>query len=174
MPVPGPTERLTFREMTPDDLDLLVGLLGDPEVMWVYTHPFSRDEVRAWIEWNARMYREHGFGLWILALRENGAFVGECGLTVQTVAGVTEIEIGYQLLPGAWGRGLATEAAAACRDFARDVAGLERVVAFIDPRNVASQRVAGKIGLAFEREVEIPEKTLWLYAQAFRAPTAAD
>ena len=168
MPVPGPTERLTFREMTIDDADLLVALLGDPDVMWVYPHPFSRDEVQAWIDWNVQSYHARGFGLWVLALRDSGDFVGECGLTVQTVAGVTEIEVGYQLLPAFWSRGLATEAVAACRDFGRDIAGLERVVAFIDPRNIASQRVAAKVGLAFEREVRIPEKTLWLYAQAIR------
>src|SRR5438552_2310339 len=75
-PTPGPTERLAFREMGPDDLDLMCTLLGDPEVMWVYPEPFSRARVRAWIDWNVRGYRERGFGLWILQDLESGGFVG--------------------------------------------------------------------------------------------------
>ena len=59
---------------------------------------------------------------------------------------------------------IATEAARACRSFAREVAGLHRLVALIDPRNVASQRVAAKIGLAFEREASVPGKVLRVYS----------
>jgi len=164
MPVPSPTARLAFREMTLADLDDLASLLGDPEVMWVYPHPYTRDEARGWIEWNQRLYQEMGFGLWYLVLRETGAFVGECGLTPQQVEGVTEIEVGYHVRPELWGRGLATEAVGACRAFARDVAGLDRLVALIDPRNLPSQRVATKNGLAFEREAAVPGKVLRVYS----------
>ena len=75
MPVPPPTARLVFREMTPDDLDAMHGLLGDPVVMWVYPEPYTREQVAEWIAMNRRSYRDRGFGLWILALRETGEFV---------------------------------------------------------------------------------------------------
>lgn len=164
MAVPPPTDRLAFREMAADDLDAMFGLLGDPAVVWVNPRPCTRDEVRAWIERNRRRYVERGFGLWIVTERATGAFVGECGLTQQVFAGSTEIEVAYQLRSEFWGRGLATEAAAACVAFARDVASLPRVVALIDPRNHASKRVAAKIGLAWERDVLVPGKTLGVYA----------
>jgi RimJ/RimL family protein N-acetyltransferase len=48
--------------MTPDDLDDMAALLGDPEVMRYYPRPKSRDEALAWIAWNQRLYREYGFG----------------------------------------------------------------------------------------------------------------
>lgn len=150
--------------MTPADQPDMERLLGDAEVMWVYGAPFDRERVRDWIDWNVRLYRDHGFGLWLLTLRETGEFVGECGLTPQVVEGTTEIEVGYQLLTAFWGRGLASEAAAACRDFARDVARLDRLVALIDPRNTASQHVAASIGLAYERDATFPTKTLRVYA----------
>lgn len=169
MPVPGPTARLTFREMTRRDQPELERLLGDPEVMWVYPEPFGERRVREWIDWNLRLYRERGFGLWLLHDRETGALVGECGLVEQNVEGVTEIEVGYQLLRESWGRGLATEAAAACRDHARDVAGLTRLVALIDPRNTASQRVAANIGLTLERKVQFPSKILGVWAADLHA-----
>jgi RimJ/RimL family protein N-acetyltransferase len=47
MPVPPPTARLAFREMTPRDLDDMAGLLGDPEVMRHYPHPKSREAASA-------------------------------------------------------------------------------------------------------------------------------
>ena len=176
MACPPPTARLAFREMTHKDQPPLERLLGDPAVMWVYTAPFDSAAVRAWIDWNLGLYQERGFGLWLLTLRETGEFVGECGLTIQNVEGTAEIEVGYQLLQEHWGRGLATEAAAACRDFARDVLGLDRLVALIDPRNVASQHVASRIGLVLERQARFPTKVLGVYAADLRTRrgTAAD
>jgi RimJ/RimL family protein N-acetyltransferase len=152
MPVPPSTPRLAFREMTPDDLDDMAALLGDPEVMRYYPHPKSRDEALAWIAWNQRLYREYGVGLWLLTLREGGEFVGDCGLTPQQIEGADEIEVGYHVRAAFQGRGLATEAAAACRDYARDVLGVDRLIAIIDPGNRPSQRVAEKLGLVAERD----------------------
>ena len=85
-------------------------------------------------------------------LASSGEFVGDCGLTPQQVDGVTEIEVGYHVRAALQGRGLASEAASACRDHARDVLGIERLIAIIDPRNRPSQRVAKKLGLVVERE----------------------
>jgi RimJ/RimL family protein N-acetyltransferase len=85
-------------------------------------------------------------------LRDTGEFVGDCGLTPQDVDGVTEIEVGYHVRAALQGRGYATEAAAACRDYARDVLKLDRLIAIIDPGNRPSQRVAEKLGLVFERK----------------------
>ena len=90
--------RLTFREMTPDDLDDMALLLGDPEVMTYYPRPKTRDEAVQWIEWNRALYRTHGYGLWLLSTADGG-FVGDCGLTPQLVDGVTELEVGYHCGP---------------------------------------------------------------------------
>lgn len=147
------TGRLILREMTAGDLDDMAALLGDEQVMRYYPRPKSRDEARAWIEWNLRLYTEHGFGLWAVLLRETGEFAGDCGLTPQHVDGADEIEVGYHLRAGLQGNGYATEAAAAARDYARDVLGLHRLIAIINPANVPSQRVAVKIGLAPEKRV---------------------
>jgi RimJ/RimL family protein N-acetyltransferase len=146
--------RLTFREMTPDDLDDMALLLGDPEVMTYYPRPKTRDEAVRWIEWNRGLYRMHGYGLWLLSTADDG-FVGDCGLTPQLVDGVTELEVGYHVLPALQGRGYATEAAAASRDFARDVLGATRLIAIIHPDNRPSQRVAEKIGLHPEKRTAV-------------------
>jgi RimJ/RimL family protein N-acetyltransferase len=142
--------RLTFRDMVPDDLDDMARLLGDPEVMTYYPRPKTLDEAAQWIMWNRGLYRTHGYGLWLLTMPD-GSFVGDCGLTPQVVDGVTELEVGYHVLPALQGRGYATEAAAASRDFARDVLGATRLIAMIHPGNRPSQRVAEKIGLRPEK-----------------------
>jgi RimJ/RimL family protein N-acetyltransferase len=164
MPPPGPTERLAFREMTENDLEAMADLLGDPEVMAFYAHPKDRAEALDWIRWNQRLYRERGFGLWLIELSETGEFVGDTGLTPQEVDGITEIEVGYHVRRSLQRRGYATEAAAGSRDYARDVLGLDRLVAIIHPDNRASQRVAEKIGLALEKEVDRHGKRMRIYA----------
>ena len=148
--MPPDTTRLTFREMTPGDLDDMAALLGDPDVMTYYPRPKTRPEAAQWIDWNRRLYRTHGYGLWLLATVGDG-FAGDCGLTPQVVDGVTELEVGYHVPIALQGRGYATEAAAACRDYARTALGAARLIAIIHPDNRPSQRVAEKIGLRPEK-----------------------
>ena len=144
--VPDPTARLRFREMTPDDLDDMASLLGDPRVMQFYPRTRSRNEAAAWIEWNQRNYAEHGHGLWVIETHA-GEFVGDCGITWQQVNGVSKREVGYHVRADLQGLGFATEAAAACRDFARLHTDATQLVAIIHPDNRASERVAEKIGM---------------------------
>lgn len=144
--LPNSTARLRFREMTLADLDLMSSMLGDPEVMTYYPAPKSRDESAAWIKWNQDNYARHGYGLWIVETRD-GEFVGDCGLTWQHVNGRAELEVGYHVRRDVQGRGYASEAALASRDFARDVLGVPLLVAIIHPGNVASRRVAERMGM---------------------------
>ncbi|MFY1692687.1 GNAT family N-acetyltransferase [Plantactinospora sp. WMMB782] len=148
---PAATERLAFAEMTADDLDDIAALLGDPGVMRYYPRPKDRAEALDWIRWNEGLYRREGFGLWVIRSRATGEFVGDCGLTPQEVDGVVDVEVGYHVRADLQGRGFATEAAAACRDHARELLGVDRLIAIIHPENIPSQRIAEKIGLRFER-----------------------
>ena len=123
------TERLLLREMAPDDLGELSEILGDSETMRFYPHPFNCDEAAGWIEWCRRSYRDHGYGLWALILKDTGEFVGDCGLTLQDVDGEKLVEVGYHVKKIHWRKGLATEAALACRDYAFAVVGVDRLIA---------------------------------------------
>lgn len=105
-----------------------------------------------WIEWNRRNYVEHGFGLWVIETHA-GEFVGDCGLTMQEVEGTWLVEVGWHVHTPVRRQGYAAEAAGAVRVAAGD-AGIEHLIAIIRPDNVASQRVATKIGLVLEREVQ--------------------
>lgn len=146
------TDRLVLRELAESDLDDLAAILGDPETMRFYPAPFSREESRRWIERNLRRYREHGFGLWALVLKDSGEFVGDCGLTLQDVDGVEELEVGYHVKKSLWRRGLATEAATACRDHAFEVVGVDKLIALVRAENEPSAGVARKLGMTVEKE----------------------
>jgi RimJ/RimL family protein N-acetyltransferase len=162
--------RLVYRQMAQGDLDAMARLLGDPETMTWYPRPKTRDEAAAWIAWNENNYARDGFGLWILH-DVDGNFVGDCGLTWQTVDGVEDLEVGYHVLKEYQGRGLATEAAAACRDLSR-TRGIDRLIAIIHPRNRPSQRVAERIGLTHEKDTTSRDGLpIRIYAAALqRAP----
>ncbi len=149
--LPSPTPRLRFREMGDDDLDEMTAVLGGPDPARPDRRERTRADAERWIAWNKRNYVEHGHGLWVVETHEGG-FVGDCGLTIQDVEGQPFVEVGYHVKLELRGQGLATEAAAAVRDAARD-AGVQHLVAIIRPENTPSQRVAQKIGLTFQRTV---------------------
>ncbi len=144
--VPDPTERLRFREMRETDLDSMAALLGDPDLMRFYPAPKTREEAAAWIARNRTRYAREGYGLWIIETHA-GEFVGDCGLTWQDVNGVPHLEVGYHVRSALQRQGYATEAATACRDYARAHTDAGVLVAIIHPDNRASERVAEKIGM---------------------------
>jgi [ribosomal protein S5]-alanine N-acetyltransferase len=158
------TKRLTLREMTLNDVDNLLTVLSDPEAMEFYPQPFDRQMTQTWIERNIQRYAQYGFGLWALILKENGELIGDCGLVVQDVEGVEEVEIGYHIRRDLWGKGLATEAAQACRNYGFAQLGFDQLVSLINPDNIASRRVAEKNGMRLIEEMEWHNQPTCVYA----------
>jgi RimJ/RimL family protein N-acetyltransferase len=146
------TERLLLREFVPADVDEFALVICDRDNMRFYPEPFERPDVEAWIDRNLRRYRQDGIGLWAMILKSEGRLVGDCGLVYQNVNGTTEVEVGYHLNRAYQGRGLATEAARACRDYAFQRLGLQRVISLIRPENLPSRRVAERNGMQVEGE----------------------
>jgi [ribosomal protein S5]-alanine N-acetyltransferase len=158
------TPRMTLRQMGMPDVDHLLDIFADPEAMRYYPGTKDVTETRRWIQWNLDSYQQHGFGLWIASLKPTNQFAGQCGLVVQEVEGRQEVEIGYLFLRPLWGQGLATEAAQACRDHGFLRLGFTRLISLIDPANVASRRVAEKLGMTQEKEITKWGKRICLYA----------
>jgi RimJ/RimL family protein N-acetyltransferase len=142
------TPRLILREMSLDDLDFVATMLAHPEVMRFYPHCHTRDEAEAWVRWQMDRYAHYGHGGWLAVDRATGDPRGQVGLIPQTVEGVFETEIGYLIHRPYWRNGLASEAAAACRDYAFEVLNRPRVISLIRPENVPSQGVARRVGLS--------------------------
>jgi RimJ/RimL family protein N-acetyltransferase len=139
--------------MRTTDLDDVTALLVAFDPMRGDRPPSTRGDAVRWIEWQERNQAEHGFGLWVVETHD-GAFVGDCGLTVQDVEGTPHVEVGYHLLPATRGQGYATEAARSVRDSAA-AHGVDHLVALVRPDNAPSQRVAQRLGMEVERTAHV-------------------
>lgn len=158
------TNRLGLRRMEEADVDHLQLIFSDPEAMQYYPSTKNVDETVLWIQRVQNSYKKNGFGIWVVELKEQRKFVGQCGLIQQDVAGSAEIEIGYTFVRKFWGQGLATEAAIACKQYGFEALGCRKLVSLIDVHNKASQRVAEKNGMYIEKEIFKWEKPIYVYS----------
>ncbi len=151
------THRFALRPFRLTDATGMACTFEDPEVMRFGSGVQDFAWIERWIQGCLEDYRERGFGLWAVEEKQCGAVIGCCGLTAwPDIDGRAEVEIGYRLARSAWGRGYATEAARAVRDHAFCALRLDRLIALIDPANVASIRVAEKIGFRYEKQAMLP------------------
>ncbi|WP_246056299.1 GNAT family N-acetyltransferase [Cellulomonas cellasea] len=149
------TERLTLRELTADDVDLLVELDADPAVMHHVTGgvPTPRAEVVDEIlpAFLAYYARGDGYGFWAAVERGSEEFLGWFHLRPGEGRPHDEPELGYRLRRAAWGHGFATEGARALVDTAFSDLGAARVVAEAMAVHTASRRVMEKCGMRLVR-----------------------
>ena len=141
------TERLALRPYTQDDFDALYEILSDPETMKHYPKPYDAKGTQRWLDWNFANYRDCGFGLWAVVLKETGEFIGDCGITMQSINGQTLPEIGYHIHKAHWRKGYASEAARCCMAYAFDTLGFPAVYSYMTDSNAASYGVALKNGM---------------------------
>ena len=142
------TERLSLRRLEETDFDALAAILQDPQVMYAYEHGFSEAEVRQWLDRQMERYAAYGFGLWAVIEKASGEFIGQCGVTMQDWDGREVPEIGYHLRRDQWRHGFASEAAAACKEYAFTELGFQEVYSIIRENNLPSQRVALRNGMS--------------------------
>ena len=149
------TKRLILRPIQITDDDILhQAIFDDVEVMRFSDGRQTKAWVRAWIDSQAEQYQQRGYGAYAIVEKQDQGVTGYCGLFYfPDVNGQPEVEIGYRLARSAWGNGYATEAASAVRDYALTALGMKRLIAIIDPSNIASIRVAEKIGMRYEQDV---------------------
>ncbi|WP_164491665.1 GNAT family N-acetyltransferase [Staphylospora marina] len=144
--------RLRYRPYKPEDDWFFMSLCLDPDVMRHIGdgRVRGRKEIGEWFQ-NVLARSRTGFGPWVVEKKDTGEPVGQAGLVKQILDGKEEWEIGYWMKKSCWGKGYASEAAATFRDFALLDLRLDRVISIIQPANIASIRVAVKIGMSLER-----------------------
>lgn len=159
------TERLLLRPIAREDLDAYAAIYADPEVVrFVGGETSTREETREWLETSIARNELEGWDRRSVLLANDPVVIGRCGIAVWEIQGRLEHEIGYLLAREHWGKGYATEAATAIRDRGLGELGLPRLIALIDHRNEASKRVARKLGLSYERDVEFHGRIVELHA----------
>jgi RimJ/RimL family protein N-acetyltransferase len=143
------TLRIDLRELSRDDFGDLLRLDSDPRVMRYINGgtPSTPEEVAAALERAAKHCRTYyGLGVWHATRRDTGAFIG--WFCLKYCPPTCDVEVGYRLLPAAWGRGFATEGATELVRYGFDDLGLDRIIGVTHPGNRASQRVLMKAGLS--------------------------
>ena len=173
------TDRLLLRAPVHEDADALAPMYADPEVMRyvgdgrTLTRAQTERSVRRMIErWEA-----DGFGLFTTVRKDDEAIIGRVGLLVWNTAtwepttraeaaeAPSEVEVGYTLGQPFWGQGYATEAAGAVRDYALGELEADRLIALIIHGNTASENVARKLGLDYERDIMLGRREAQLFAR---------
>jgi RimJ/RimL family protein N-acetyltransferase len=154
------TERLLLRGFGDAELDGWAAICADPEVMRWVGEPSGMSRERAWrdIAYMVGHWGLRGFGQWAVLEREGGALVGRTGLIRPD--GWPGVEVGWVMARARWGRGYAPEAAAAAVQWGRDALGLDHVISLIEDHNVASGRVAEKLGMRLEGRTRILDGTI--------------
>jgi RimJ/RimL family protein N-acetyltransferase len=149
------TNRLVLRMLRESDLDAYAAMCADAEVMRYIGpgKPLSRAEAWRNLALMVGHWQLRGYGIWAVEDRQSGVLVGRVGLWYPE--GWPGLEVGWMLRRPDWGRGFATEAARAALAYAFSVLGSPRVISLIHPDNVASIRVAERLGERPEGKAEV-------------------
>jgi RimJ/RimL family protein N-acetyltransferase len=148
------TERLILRGFEAKDFEAYAAMMGDPEVArYIAPAPMNRADAWRSLASSIGHWALRGYGVWAVERKSDGVLVGRVGMIHPE--GWPALEIGWTLAQEFWGKGYATEAAAASMAYAFFTQPVERLVSNIDPNNVASQSVALRLG-----ETKGPLRTL--------------
>lgn len=151
------TERLTIREITPEDAEFVLDLLNQPSFLkYIGDRGVRNDQqARDFIESRyIKSYIDNGYGLYAVELKTGGTPIGMCGFVLRD--SLPGPDIGFAFLPQYERKGYGYESAAAMMNYGRDVLGFKQVLAITSQDNDPSGRLLEKIGLRFDRLIELP------------------
>lgn len=159
------TERLLFRKIEQSDFNTWLDFFKDPEssIHWVSENQTPENECENWYKKQFQRYENGLGGMNALIEKETGRLIGHCGLLVQIVDKITELEIGYSLLPEFRNRGYATEAAKECRDFAFENNFSDSLISIISLTNTPSQKVAVKNGMKTDKQTTYNNNEVYIF-----------
>ncbi len=146
MPYSIETMNLLLRTMQAEDLEDIALVWGSKKVMKYSGGPSTKVNIGRSIEAYRRLYDEKGYSTYTVLLKESARIIGVCGFNPANHE--NEVELLYHFNPDFWGKGYATEAAAACiKDLKERKADIKKVKAAVDPNNPGSGKVLSKIGM---------------------------
>ncbi|MCW5518027.1 GNAT family N-acetyltransferase [Muriicola sp. Z0-33] len=147
------TERLSFRKIVPSDFETWLPFHQDPRSTQ-YWEGIPKDPFQACTEQFQRLfdrYEKNLGGMNALIKKDTNQFIGICGLLIQSVDEVEELEIGYSILPEYWKNGYASEAAIKCREYAFEHKLSTSLISIIHVDNLPSKKVARNNGMILDK-----------------------
>jgi RimJ/RimL family protein N-acetyltransferase len=163
------TERLLLRRFVLEDAEFVVRLLNEPSFLKYIGDRGVRslEEAHEYLRSGPlASYEKHGFGLYLVQLREQHTAIGMCGLLQRDT--LPDVDLGFAFLPEYWRFGYALESAKATLDYARQELGLKRVVAVVSAENERSIRLLEKLGLVDQGQLQLAADDV---VQLFAPPT---
>jgi len=160
------SKRLRTRFITAEDVKPWIEFFNDPKAIELFPDfglNTIEERVQHWIDRQLIRYQENRYGLQMLISKETGELIGQCGLLLQEVDGIKELEVGYHIISKYWGNGYAPEAARLFLDFAIEHDLADSVISIIDIRNSKSIRVAEKNGLQRDKQTRWLDKDVFIY-----------
>ena len=151
------TDRLVLRRLTVDDSSFILRLLNEPSFLQHIGDRGVRnlaDAQQYILSGPIASYERHGFGLFLVQLKDGGHPIGICGLLKRDA--LDDVDLGFAFVPESWSKGYAHESAVGALAYARDTHHLTRIVAITSPENVASINLLVKLGFDFDRMVLMP------------------
>jgi RimJ/RimL family protein N-acetyltransferase len=151
------TDRLLLRTFRLDDLPHYAVLNAHPEVAKYLGGTLTQEDSDEIAEWANEVYELDHMGLLAVERREDGRFLGMCGLHHQSSM-PKDVEVAWRLAHEHWGNGYATEAATAWLDYGFDTLGLPEIISMTDEANERSRAVMRRLGMRFDRVQQIQDE----------------
>ena len=157
--------RLLFRKLEEKDFDKWLEFYKDPSSTYQWFSKITDPETscRMWFDKTFYRYANNKGGMNVLTDKTTNALVGQCGLLIQVVDGIEELEIGYSIMPAFRNKGYATEAAVKCREYAFENNLRDSVISIIAVKNLESQKVALKNNMLLEKTTMYNDNLVHIY-----------
>ena len=157
------TERVILRKFTIDDAAFMLEMLNTPT--WLRfigdRNVKTLEEAENYLlNGNIRSYQEYGFGFYVVVIKETQESIGICGIVKRE--GLEDVDIGFAFFQQFMGKGYGYEAGSATLNYALNDLKIKKIVAIVDPENVVSIALLKKIGLQFEKMIQLSPKDIKL------------
>ena len=157
------TERVILRKFTIDDAAFMLETLNTPT--WLRfigdRNVKTLEEAENYLlNGNIRSYQEYGFGFYVVVIKETQESIGICGIVKRE--GLEDVDIGFAFFQQFMGKGYGYEAGSATLNYALNDLKIKKIVAIVDPENVVSIALLKKIGLQFEKMIQLSPKGIEL------------
>ncbi|GAA4271368.1 GNAT family N-acetyltransferase [Aquimarina gracilis] len=152
------TERLCLREFHVEDADFILKLVNSPNwIKFIGDKGVKtiEDAISYLVDGPIKSYKENGFGLWLVQLRDSKVPIGMCGLVNREI--LEDVDIGFALLPDYMNKGYGFESANAVMNYAKNVLKISRIVAITDEDNTSSIKLLQKLGLSLEKKLVLSD-----------------